>query len=91
MGSKALRIGEVAARVGLWWTPRAVRSIRRRSLWPGQWLMEMTVIGSLRPTGKPGTYSGRVLYTMGGEWKLKVRVVWPKDPFELQLTEQVQD
>jgi hypothetical protein len=51
----------------------------------------MTVIGSLRPAPNPGTYSGRVLYTMGGEWKLKVRVVWTREPFELQFTEQVQD
>src|SRR3990172_13445173 len=50
----------------------------------------MAVIGALRPTRNRGTYVGRVIYTMGGEWKVTVRVVWTGEPFELQMVEQGQ-
>ena len=49
----------------------------------------MTVIVPLRPTQKSGTYSGRLIFTMEGEWKLRMRVVWTGEPFQLQFTEQV--
>jgi hypothetical protein len=55
----------------------------------GQMADGMAVITPLRPAGESGTYSGRVIFTMEGEWQLKARVVWMDKPFELLLTERV--
>jgi len=49
----------------------------------------MTVLAPLRPTGEPGAYSGRLMFTMEGEWRLRLRIVGAGEPFELQLTERV--
>jgi hypothetical protein len=55
----------------------------------GQMADGMAIIIPLRPAGESGTYSGRAIFTMEGEWQLKVRVVWTDKSFELQLTERV--
>ncbi len=49
----------------------------------------MTVLVPLRETSQRGRYSGRVLFTMEGEWRLTVRIIQPGTPLELSLTEQV--
>jgi len=49
----------------------------------------MTVLAPLRETSQAGLYSGRVLFTMEGEWRLTVRIVQTDTPLELSLTEQV--
>lgn len=49
----------------------------------------MTVLAPLRPTGEPGAYSGKLIFTMEGDWRLRARVVGAGEPFELQLTEHV--
>lgn len=36
-----------------------------------------------------GVYSGRVLFTMEGEWRLTVRILQADTPLELTFTEQV--
>ena len=55
----------------------------------GQMADGMAVITPLRSTQESGIYSGRLMFTMEGEWQLRARVVWSGKPFELQLTEQV--
>src|SRR3989338_7887035 len=49
----------------------------------------MTVIAPLAPTAEPGVYRGRVLFTMGGQWELRLRVARKGTPFEVPLTEHV--
>lgn len=49
----------------------------------------MTVIAPLPPTAEPGIYRGRVLFTMGGPWELRLRVAGKGTPFEVPLTEHV--
>ncbi|MBI2016496.1 MAG: FixH family protein [Candidatus Rokubacteria bacterium] len=49
----------------------------------------MTVIAPLSPTAEPGVYRGRVLFTMGGQWELRLRVTRKDTPFEVPLTEHV--
>lgn len=49
----------------------------------------MAVLAPLRETSKRGLYSGRVLFTMEGEWQLTVRIVQADTPLELSFTEQV--
>lgn len=49
----------------------------------------MTVIAPLPPGAEPGIYRGRVLFTMGGRWELRLRVAGKGAPFEVPLTEHV--
>lgn len=49
----------------------------------------MTVLAPLRETSGAGRYSGRVLFTMEGEWRLTVRIVQTDRPLELSFTERV--
>lgn len=49
----------------------------------------MTVIAPLAPAAEPGIYRGRVLFTMGGRWELRLRVAGKGAPFEVPLTEHV--
>ena len=49
----------------------------------------MTVLGPLRESAEAGMYSGRVLFTMEGEWPLTVRILQAGAPLELTFTEQV--
>ena len=49
----------------------------------------MTVLGPLRESPEAGMYSGRVLFTMEGEWRLTVRILQADAPLELTFTEQV--
>lgn len=49
----------------------------------------MTVLAPLRGTREGGIYSGRVLFTMGGQWRLTVRIALTDQPLELSFTEQV--
>jgi hypothetical protein len=49
----------------------------------------MTVIAPLAPATEPGIYRGRVLFTMGGQWELRLRVAGKGRPFEIPLTEHV--
>lgn len=49
----------------------------------------MTVIAPLPPGGEPGIYRGRVLFTMRGQWELRLRAVVKGRPFEIPLTEHV--
>jgi len=49
----------------------------------------MTVLVPLRQTAEVGVYSGRVLFTMEGEWQLAVRIIQTDTPPELPFTEQV--
>jgi len=49
----------------------------------------MTVLAPLRETSQAGLYSGRVLFTMEGEWRLTVRIIQASTPLELSFTEQV--
>ena len=49
----------------------------------------MTVLGPLRESPVAGMYSGRVLFTMEGEWRLTVRILQAGTPLELTFTEQV--
>lgn len=49
----------------------------------------MTVLAPLRETPRPGLYSGRVLFTMEGEWRLTVRIIQSGIPLELSFPEQV--
>jgi len=55
----------------------------------GQMADGMAVITPLRSTEESGIYSGRLMFTMEGEWQLRARVVWKGQPLELQLTERV--
>jgi len=55
----------------------------------GQMADGMAVITPLRLTQESGIYSGRLMFTMEGEWQLRARVVWKGQPLELQLTERV--
>lgn len=49
----------------------------------------MTVLAPLRESSEAGMYSGRVLFTMDGEWRLTVRILQADTPLELSFTEQV--
>lgn len=49
----------------------------------------MTVLAPLRETSQARRYSGRVLFTMEGQWRLTVRIVQSDTPLELSFTEQV--
>ena len=49
----------------------------------------MTVLAPLRESPEAGMYSGRVLFTMEGEWRLTVRILQADAPLELTFTEQV--
>ncbi|MBI5627897.1 MAG: FixH family protein [Candidatus Rokubacteria bacterium] len=49
----------------------------------------MTVIAPLPPAAEPGIYRGRVLFTMGGQWDLRLRVAGKGTPFEVPLTEHI--
>ncbi|MBI3080511.1 MAG: FixH family protein [candidate division NC10 bacterium] len=49
----------------------------------------MTVLAPLTETSQAGLYSGRVLFTMEGEWRLTVRIIQTDTPLELSFTEQV--
>lgn len=49
----------------------------------------MTVLAPLRESSQAGMYSGRVLFTMEGEWRLTVRILQADTPLELSFTEQV--
>lgn len=49
----------------------------------------MTVIAPLPPAAEPGIYRGRVLFTMGGRWELRLRVAGKGTPLEVPLTEDV--
>lgn len=49
----------------------------------------MTVIAPLPPAAEPGIYRGRVLFTMGGRWELRLRVAGKGAPFEVPLSEHV--
>ena len=49
----------------------------------------MTVLAPLRETSRAGLYSGRVLFTMEGGWRLTVRIIRTDTPLELSFTEQV--
>lgn len=49
----------------------------------------MTVLAPLRESSEAGMYSGRVLFTMEGEWRLTVRILQADTPLELSFTEQV--
>ncbi len=49
----------------------------------------MTVLAPLRESPEAGMYSGRVLFTMEGEWRLTVRILQADTPLELTFTEQV--
>lgn len=49
----------------------------------------MTVLAPLRETAQTGLYSGQVLFTMEGEWRLTVRIILTNTPLELSFTEQV--
>jgi hypothetical protein len=49
----------------------------------------MTVLAPLRESPEAGMYSGRVLFTMEGEWRLTVRILEADTPQELTFTEQV--
>jgi len=49
----------------------------------------MTVLAPLSETSRSGHYSGRVLFTMEGEWRLTVRITQTGTPLELSFTEQV--
>lgn len=49
----------------------------------------MTVLAPLRETSQAGVYSGRVLFTMEGQWRLTVRIIQADTPLELSFTEHV--
>ncbi len=49
----------------------------------------MTVLAPLTETSQAGLYSGRVLFTMEGEWRLTARIIQTDTPLELSFTEQV--
>lgn len=49
----------------------------------------MTVLAPLRASSEAGMYSGRVLFTMDGEWRLTVRILQADTPLELSFAEQV--
>ncbi len=49
----------------------------------------MTVLAPLTETSQAGLYSGRVLFTMEGEWRLTIRIIQANTPLELSFTEQV--
>jgi len=49
----------------------------------------MTVLTPLRESSRAGLYSGKVLFTMEGPWRLTVRIVQTGKPLELSFTEQV--
>lgn len=49
----------------------------------------MTVLAPLRQSSEAGIYSGRVLFTMEGEWRLTVRILQADTPLKLSFTEQV--
>lgn len=49
----------------------------------------MTVLAPLRESSEAGMYSGRVLFTMDGEWRLTVRILQADTPLELSFAEQV--
>lgn len=55
----------------------------------GRMLDGMTVLAPLRESSEAGMYSGRVLFTMEGEWRLTVRILQADTPLELSFTEQV--
>lgn len=55
----------------------------------GRMLDGMTVLTPLRESSQAGRYSGRVLFTMEGQWQLTVRIVRTGTPLELSFTEQV--
>ncbi|MBI4611181.1 MAG: FixH family protein [Candidatus Rokubacteria bacterium] len=49
----------------------------------------MTVLTPLTESSRAGLYSGKVLFTMEGAWRLTVRIVQTSKPLELSFTEQV--
>lgn len=49
----------------------------------------MTVLAPLRESSEAGMYSGRVLFTMEGEWQLSLRILRADPPLKLSFTEQV--
>ncbi len=49
----------------------------------------MTVLAPLRESSQAGMYSGRVLFTMEGEWQLTLRILRAGTPLEPSFTEQV--
>lgn len=49
----------------------------------------MTVLAPLRESSQAGMYSGRVLFTMEGEWQLTLRILRAEPPLELSFTERV--
>jgi hypothetical protein len=49
----------------------------------------MTVLAPLRETSQAGRYSGQILFTMEGQWRLTVRIIQADTPLELAFTEQV--
>lgn len=49
----------------------------------------MTVLVPLREGSRAGMYSGRVLFTMEGQWQLTVRIIQSDTPLELSFTEEV--
>jgi hypothetical protein len=58
------------------------------TLWGGM-ADGMSVVAPLRPSGEPGMYRGRVLFTMEGTWELRLRVAHEGKRLELPLTEHV--
>lgn len=55
----------------------------------GQMADGMAVLTPLRATGKAGIYTGRVLFTMEGPWRMTLRVTHLGQTFELALSERV--
>ena len=55
----------------------------------GQMPDGMAVLAPLRETSQAGLYSGQVLFTMEGEWRLTVRIIQTDKPLELSFIEQV--
>jgi len=49
----------------------------------------MTVLVPLRGMSQVGIYSGRVLFTMEGEWRFTVRISLTDKPLKLSFKEQV--
>ncbi len=50
----------------------------------------MSVVAPLRSSGEPGLYRGRVLFTMGGTWKLTLRITRGNQQFDVPMTEHVE-